>query len=137
MTEDQQSNSQEIKISQKRKRGIWLTIWLILLLLGNINTSIGVLLNVRAVSQVKPELFSGILMWKTYAIIFIAFLNIISLIFLFLWKRWAFFTLCGGYFLIFVIMIFILPIFGLNGIGMIFALGILYLLLRPKWQLLE
>ncbi len=140
MIQEQLPNSQKTKTPQEKKRGIWLTVWLILLLLGNINASLNslvMLINIRVVSQIKTELFSGTLMWMIFVMIFIYFFNVISLIFLFRWKKWAFFTLCIGYFLIFVIIIFILPILRFNIVWMLFSLGILYVLLRPKWHFLK
>jgi hypothetical protein len=138
MTQEQMFNSQKTKTSQEKKRGVFLTIWLILLLLGNINALFGILINVRVVSQLDPELFSGVLVWMIYVMGFFLFFNVISLIFLFRWKKWAFFTLLISYFFIFVITIFILPVLGfMLGGGMFLLLGILYFLLRPKWRFLQ
>lgn len=132
------AKSRETEFLSEKKRGVWLTLWFILLISGNLQASIILSLNFRMISQVFPEFLSGISMFIIYAISFITFLNIIFLIFLFRWKKWAFYALCGGYFLVFVMMMIVAPLFVLYfGPLATLILGITYLLLRPKWQFLK
>ena len=63
-------------------------------------------------------------------------LNVVLAFFLFLWKRWAFFAFCGSSALIFIVnlIVGVSPLVAVMGL-----LGpvVLYLILKPKWNLLE
>ena len=63
--------------------------------------------------------------------------GLIFTIFLFMWKKWAFFGICGMAIIFLILNIVVMKtgiitaLFGLVGVV------ILYLILRPKWDLLE
>lgn len=125
-----------------KKRGAFLTGWLIFMLVAN---AWGILVNFAVIYLLK----SGILMntvkelamaylqipiWVFYVSCAGGIVNIILLIFLFMWKKWAFFVLCGLTGVYFIINLaigtgIILSIFGLSGVV------ILYVAMRPKWKL--
>lgn len=74
--------------------------------------------------------------WVFYLLGLLSLLNIVFAIFLFMWKRWAFFAFCG----------IVVIVFGINigiGLGIISSLSgfigpiILYLIMKPKWDLFE
>jgi len=114
-----------------KKRGALLTIWLILMLIANTGTVITYLLGGEFITSVLPTIPS----WSIYALTIFGLLNVLFTIFLFMWKKWAFFAFCGSAGIIFVINLII----GM-GFSSILGLGgpiILYLILRSKWKLLE
>jgi len=116
----------------EKKRGTLLTIWLILMLIFNGITALSYLLGGGFITSVLPT----IPMWVIYSLGVFALLNFVFAIFLFMWKKWAFFGFCGSAGIIFVINLII-------GIGFVSALlgligpVILYLIMRPKWDLFE
>ena len=116
----------------EKKRGALLTIWLILMLLANAIVALGYLLGGGAIIARFPTIPS----WAIYVLGIGAIINVILTIFLFMWKKWAFFAFCGVAGIAFIINLVI-------GIGIVSAiLGllapiILYLIMRPKWDLFE
>jgi len=116
----------------EKKRGALLTIWLILMLLANAGTALTYLLDGGFITAFLPTIPS----WAIYTLGIFALLNVVFTIFLFMWKKWAFFAFCGSAGIIFVINVVI-------GIGIVSTLlgligpVILYLILRSKWNLLE
>jgi hypothetical protein len=74
--------------------------------------------------------------WAFYVLGILAILNITFTIFLFKWKRWAFFAICGMAGIVFIINLLI----GVNIFSSIFGLSgpiILYLIMRSRWNLFE
>ena len=121
---------------EEKKRGASLTIWLILLFSGNVNTFLGLFSR----RKIMGEFFNGVGAYSLYfnITLLLIILNIASIIFLFFWKKWAFFSLCIGYLLIFILSTIMVPLMGIYlGIGLVFAISVLYILLRPKWEFLE
>lgn len=115
----------------EKKRGGLLTAWLILMLIANAGTAVYYLLFGSAVISLLPTIPS----WSLYVLGILAAINFVFTIFLFMWKKWAFFALCGMTGIAFVINIVI-------GLGITSVLGllgpvILYLVLRSKWNYLE
>lgn len=113
----------------EKKRGGLLTFWLILMLIGNIITILVYLLGRNILTFLIPS-------WAIYIMPILALLNIVFVIFLFMWKKWAFFGFCGTTGVALVINI----ILGAGIFSIILGLAgpvILYLILRPKWDLLE
>ena len=117
----------------EKKRGILLTIWLILMLIANAAMALIYLIGGSFIS----ELTSTISSWAIYTLGILAVLNFIFTIFLFMWKKWAFFAFCGSA----VVALIINLIIGTNIIfsilSLIIGIGILYLILRPKWNLFD
>jgi hypothetical protein len=119
-------------ITKEKERGTLLTIWLFLMLISNAACALIYFLIVSGLITTE----SAMPFWVFYVFGIACSLNVIFTIFLFKWKKWAFFAFCGMAAIAFVINIAI-------GINIILAfcglLGplILYLLLKPKWELLE
>ena len=112
----------------EKERGVWLTIWLILILIFNIFVISGYLFSI--LSGIQPSISL-----VTYVFIGLALLNIIFIIILFKWKTIGFF----GYVVSSVIAFVINLVIG-NGILSIPDLigpVVLYLLLRSKWDYFE
>jgi len=102
------------------------------MLLADGGTALTYLLAGGFITAVLPTIPS----WAIYVLGVGALLNVVFVIFLFMWKKWAFFALCGMAGIAFVINLVsgmgIVPsILGLAGVV------ILYLILRSKWDLLE
>jgi len=125
-----------------KERGVFLTVWLVLMLVANawavlVNFVVAYLLNSGILMNSAKELalvYSQFPIWIFYLSGIGGIINIILIIFLFMWKKWAFFVLCGLTGIYFIINLAIgagifMAIFGLTGIV------ILYLIIRPKWKL--
>jgi len=115
----------------EKKRGGLLTAWLILMLIANAGTAAYYFLFGSLVTALLPT----IPFWAIYVLGVGSLLNFAFTIFLFKWKRWAFFAFCGMAGVVLVINIVI----GM-GISSLFGLlgpVILYLILRSKWNYLE
>lgn len=117
----------------KKKRGGLLTAWLILMLIANAGIAVFYLLifPLSSIAFKNPPPY-----WSFPALGIMGILNFVFTIFLFKWKKWAFFAFCvmtGITFVInnVVINMDLFSIFGLLGPV------ILYLLLRSKWNYLE
>lgn len=141
-----QNSSNSIQIEKKKKkRGVFLTIWLILIL---IFTIIGFFLGIF--SMVIMTILNGLMdssvtamiggaeqpFWYLILSIVLNFIAIIILIFIFKWKKWAFFTYCflivAGIIANFIVFASILNIV----LSLIFPL-VLYLLVMTKWKNFE
>ncbi len=89
-----------------KERGPLLTAWLVLMLVANAATTF--LYSVVANSPLGRNLFlPNIQLWVIYVFIFLGVLNLVCVSFLFLWKKWAFFVLCGSAGTAFVINLFV------------------------------
>jgi hypothetical protein len=114
----------------EKKRGILLTGWMILILLANSFTALSYFLGSGFFATALP-----IPLWSIYTLGLLALFNTGFAIFLFKWKKWAFFAFCGNTVIVFVINLSIG--LGFGSISDFLRLIILYLILRPKWSLLE
>ena len=117
--------------TSEKERGALLTVWLILMLPANAGTAAAYLLLGGFIAALVPT----IPIWAIYTFAIFGLLNVIFIIFLFMWKKWAFFALCGSAGIAFILNLVI-------GVGLFSILGllgpaVLYLILRPKWTLLE
>jgi hypothetical protein len=115
-----------------KERGALLTVWLVLMLAANVMTTL--LYSVIVISPVGRNLFlPDIQLWAIYAFISLSLLNLVCVCFLLLWKKWAFFVLCASAGTAFIINLFVgagaFAFLGLAGVP------ILYLIMRPKWNL--
>lgn len=118
-------------IMTEKKRGTLLTIWLILMIIFN---GITFLLYLGDGSFIT-SILSKIPTWAIYTFGIFALLNLVFAIFLLMWKRWAFFALCGSAGLIFIINLIIGT--GISSLLGLIGPAILYLIMRPKWNLFE
>ena len=115
-----------------KARGIWLTIWLSILLVGGIFSSIANLFFGNFAFQLDPTLP----IW-TYVIFgLLGVCNVIFLIFLFMWKRWAFYGFLASTVIVFIINLYVGVQFILALMGFIGVL-ILYLSMRSRWKLFD
>lgn len=117
-----------------KERGAVLTAWLILILVANLFTVLMYL--VLLLFPVGRVLFlSGIDLWAIYVFCFLGAFNLVCASFLFLWKKWAFFGLCISSVIALVVNLFVgVGVYAFAGLAGIVTL---YLILRPKWSLLE
>ena len=119
----------------EKKRGILLTGWLILVLIVNAAFALIYIVDpsyITYITDVFPPIPTGMI----YLLGVCALLNVVFAIFLFMWKKWAFFASVGMAVIVFVINA------GLIGVGIFSPLGllgpvILYLVMRPKWELFK
>lgn len=120
------------KKEEKKKHGKLLAIWLILIFISNIGVVFTYLLLNSGVTALYPNAPSGI--FYIYGILGLA--NLVFLVFLFRWKKWSFWAYCASAGIAFILNLII-------GIGIGTALSgligpiVLYLVLRPKWELLK
>ncbi len=121
----------------EKKLGTLLTIWLVIMVIANLFGALTYLILyklvfIEKIAAVLPALPSTAI----YILGIIGILNVIFTIFLFKWKKWAFFAYCGSAGIVFIINLII-------GTGIVAALCgligpvILYLIMRPKWNLFE
>ncbi len=117
---------------ENKKRGKLLTCWLIIMLIANIGTSLTYLLwNSTVITS-----FSNIPVWIFYIYGILALANAAFTVFLFRWKKWAFFAFCGSAIIASVLNLLI----GIETLSIIAGLTgpiILYLILRSRWNLFE
>jgi hypothetical protein len=116
----------------EKKRGTWLTILLILMLIANLFTALTYFLLNKIVMSAYPNV--SIIIWYIYGAIALA--NFICVIFLFMWKKWPFFALCVTTLGAFIMNLIIgtkvyLAIIGLMGII------ILYFSMKSRWNLFK
>jgi hypothetical protein len=123
-----------------KKRGALLTIWLILMLVSYV-TSLAILtlwlfFGKYFTANLSELPYAITHVWVIYASIIGALLGIVFTIFLFLWKKWAFFAFCGLAGIGFVFNIIQGTSIVLSVLGLLGPV-ILYLLIRPKWKFFE
>ena len=116
----------------EKKRGAWLTIWLVFMLIANLFTALTYLVLNRTLSSVYPNVAPYI--WYLYGSVTLA--NFVFVIFLFMWKKWPFFALCGTSIIAFIMNLAI----GLGIFSAIFGLIgpiILYFSMKSRWNFFE
>ncbi len=116
-----------VSLGENKKRGKLLTFWLVLMLIANALTALSYLLWNSAIIVAYPNAPSGI--FYIYGILALA--NVAFTVFLFMWKKWAFFAFCGSASVIFILNLII----GLGILAAIWGLAgivILYLILRSR-----
>ena len=126
---DQTMNSQGTPEHEK-KRGGFLTAWLILILIYNLLFAL-----IYFLARDFMVFFLGIPPWSIYSLGALSLLIALSVVFLFKWKKWAFFLLCGSTLIAIIINLISNP--GLMGLTGLLGPVILYLILRPKWHMFE
>jgi hypothetical protein len=120
----------DISASSKpvRKRGTVLTLWLVLLILGNTVSPLLTVLGIRPLPSSVP-------LWIIYPLILSSVLLVVSAIAMLAWKKWGFYLLCA-------IEVLAIAVNLLAGAGVfafvgLIGLAITYLLLRSSWSLFE
>jgi hypothetical protein len=124
-----------------KKRGGWLTAFLTATLVANTIRFLSFLFflwfyfyNGHVTYPVKySDKIPTIIPLIYYIQALVALINIGLIIFLFMWKKWAFFTFCGIAILASIINIII----GWNSRQWIMIPIFLYILMLPKWNLFE
>ena len=134
-----------------KKRGFLLTAWLVLMLISTILAILFYFTIITFLLTGTPEgsaaesagflaaainpIVQLIPIWIIYTLAIGSIFNLILTIYLFKWKKWAFYGIC-----ILAIVFFIFNLIARLGIlsSLLGLLGpvILYLILRPKWELL-
>ncbi len=112
-----------------KDRGPLLTVWLILMLIGNIFS----LFFFLVVGKLIPKLFLMYPNWVLYTFEIMTVLELILTICLFFWKKWAFYVLCVFCIIALVINVFVMKSYA-SILGIVGPI-ILYLIMRPKWNL--
>jgi len=118
-------------MEETKKRSTWLTIWLSLMLITN---TFSILIYFTS-SKAILATYSNMPAWIWYVFGLVSLANLIFVIFLFRWKKWPFYALCGTALVAFIMNMAIgLGIFTLFGL-----LGplILYFSMKPQWKLFE
>ena len=116
----------------EKKRGALLTIWLVIMLIANFFTALFYLLLNPTIASADPNVAS----WIFYIYGISGLANFAFVIFLFMWKRWAFYALCGSAMIVFIMNLAI----GVGIFAAIFGLAepvILYLIMKSNWDLFE
>ncbi len=117
-------------VETEKKRGTLLTIWLALMLIANFFMALYYLMFNASIASFYPNVPS----WIFYIFGLVGLANFVFAIFLFMWKKWAFFAFCGSAVVVSIMNLVI----GLGIIAVVFGLAspiILYLIMRPKWSL--
>ena len=115
-----------------KNRGTLLTIWLVLILISNFVTSIMYFFLRDSAINLLPNLSLGMI----YFYGLISLLNFVMVIFLFKWKKWAFFVLCGSALVTFVLNL-IAGASVFSAISGLLGILILYLIMQPRWNFFE
>lgn len=128
-----------------KERGLALTIWLWFMLISHIVGIIAYIALGSLISRIMPVYTPSFIFFNTILLV----LDIIFIIALFKWKKWGFFGLCtvygGSTGATFVVFSRLYNMYGFMGlysivssmIGILFWVGIMYVILKPKWDLLE
>ncbi len=125
--------------TEGKKRGFLLTVWLVFMLFGYGMASIGLLLGGGALTAML-ETFMPDIAFAGWLFVLMGFVNVIGFvltIFIFMWKRWALYTVLG------IGVVFGLVMFGLSGFVFknlltgLLGPAILALLAYPKLKFFE
>ena len=122
-------------MSSPRKRDTLLTVWLTLLLVANIAVTLLYVFLAIIPAGFGPFPPGVLATWTIYLFVAIGAFNTACVCFLFLWKKWAFFALCGSAAVTFAVNLYVgvgvLAVWGLAGVV------ITYLVLRQQWNLFD
>ncbi len=137
---------------KENSRGALLTIWLILMLISTILTAASYLIIMAFLALGAPNgsateslgftaavinpIIQSVPSWAVYFLGIFSVLNLIFIILLFKWKKWAFLGLCITAIIVLIVNLAIGTGALLSFLGLLGPI-ILYLLLRPKWNLLQ
>ena len=119
-------------VKTEKKRGVWLTIWLVTMLIANFFTALTYLVLNKTIASLYPDV--ALWIWYVYGLVALA--NFVFVILLFMWKKWPFFALCGTTIIAFIMNLVI----GLGIFATVFGLigpVILYFSMKSRWNLFE
>ncbi len=119
-------------VETEKKRGALLTTWLVIMLIANFFTALSYFIFNSTIASTYPN----IPVWMFYLYGVLSLANLTFVIFLFMWKRWAFYALCGSAVIAFIMNIVV----GLGIATSIMGLAgpvILYLIMRSRWELFK
>jgi hypothetical protein len=119
-------------VETEKKRGAWLTIWLVFMLIVNFFTALTYLVLNKTIASVYPNV--ALWVWYIYGLVSLA--NFIFIILLFMWKKWPFYAFCGSAVIAFIMNLAI----GLGIVSAVLGLAgpiILYLSMKSRWDLFE
>ena len=118
----------------EKERGALLTVWLLLMLVANIASVMFYF--VFEISTVGRQLFlPNVPLWAIYSFTVLGLLNIVFTMMLFMWRKLGFFALCISAGTAFAVNLIVgVGVFSIVGLV---SIPILYLILRPKWNLLK
>lgn len=122
------------KVRKENEPGGLLTIWLVILTFLNLNSGMTYLVSIVAYNTGNAMKYipSTMPIWAVYLFLVISLLNLVFAIFLYKWKRWAFYGFCVSSLITVIVNIWI-------GLGIIAIVGlanpvIIYFLMKPKWE---
>ncbi len=122
--------------TNNKKRGILLTVWLWVMLITNVLPA-----SYSFYAKFfKPSLllaFPPIPDWIFYTYGLSLIISAIFTIYLFMWKRWAFFGLIIMTTILFCINFFLIGVGWVSSLMGLIPIIILYFIMRPKWSLFE
>ena len=104
---------------EEKKRGTFLTVWLILILIANV----AIALFYAALSFTSD-------IYTLFAII--SFFNVSFTVALFRWDKWGFYGFCGSTVVTFIINLILGA--GLTSVLGFVSIFILYIAMKPKWE---
>ena len=120
----------EVEPTESKKRGFWLTAFLVLMLVANPFTAFTYFSNPEAIIKVYPSLSEGLL----YFMGILAVLNVVFAIAIWTWKKVGIYGIYASMALAFLINLYI-------GIGIVGSLTgligvvIIYFTTKNRWQL--
>ena len=103
------------------------------MLIGNGSTALLYLIGGQLLILLMPAL--SMPLWAIYFLGILAVLNFIFTIFLFMWKKWAFYTFCVSAVITFIVNVVIGGNIIFSLVAAVFGILILYLIMRPKWKM--
>ena len=113
------------------KRKGFLTFWFGLMLVSNFIAGILYLF-----SNTMQLVYPNATPWIFYIYTLLAFVNVIFVIFLFKWKKWAFYGFCATAGIAFILNLTIRLSIASSVAGLLGPL-ILYLIMKPQWKYFE
>jgi hypothetical protein len=119
-------------VKNKKERGVLLTVWLIIMLIANFLTMLSYLVFNSTIAAFYPSFPA----WVFYLYGLLGLLNLTFVILLLLWKKWAFYGFCVSAVTAFILNMIISVGIGAAFFGLVGPV-ILYLIMRPKWELFE
>ncbi|MBS3099275.1 hypothetical protein J4462_03625 [Candidatus Pacearchaeota archaeon] len=118
-------------IAPTKTRNKLLSFWLYLTLILNALILILALFMSDSITKYLPTAPRGIV----YLFSFLSFLNVVFVIYLFRWKLWAFW----GFTIVAIMNVIVSLIYGYGTGSLFYLLGpiVLWLIMRPKWELFD
>ena len=121
-------------MSSHKERGSLIMVWLILMLLANLVTFL-LYLALAISPAMRTLLLPSIAAWTIYLFAALGVLNVVCVCFLFLWKKWAFYGMCGSAAVALAVNLYVgVGPFAVWGVG---GVVITYLVLHTKWDLFD